>query len=883
MYDPLVELVDTLPRVNIPDKTTMELECRFYIDERQESKQKRKRYSSTETIQLTKNIINHYLKKGNQCSIEQSINFINGQNIKQLVFINGKQQKDKKFHYIKNRIINPIIVHDDPLYRINVSFEKEIPEFNVKDCQFAKIKLRFSIIVDSWRLDITLVKNVKTLSNPKEIKSAKSRMLYEITTDTFIDKAPWSITDYIEIETEYISNMNNLSIQSITSAVNIIQYHISTVKNNKTIDNSNKHSNNYQTKIYEVAKYIQPKRANQFLHKWGIKQLSNQVIEMDKNTFVNNILNDITDYYITDKVDGKRTILYITPDGSWGISDTLEEFKSTNINNTFIFDTERYDTEGKDGIIHYIFDVMVWDGEIIINTPFSDRLEYFTRAVDLINGSVNGLSLAIKPFEKLTNDFQSQIKKRKKAKLPYETDGFIFTPYNGLYTSMVVYKYKPLDSLTVDFLIKKCPQKLLNIKPYIQNNNTLYLLFCGISKQVYQKLNMDVIKHYSDVFPTINYKHPPNYFPVQFQPSDTNYAYLFWSDNADLDNEIGEFKITNWKNNKPYKYKWELMRIREDRKVEVERGNYFGNNYKVAEFIWMSYQNPLIIEDEKLERYFQQHESKTHEASRSFNSYVKASILDQFKDVPYVMDLASGKGQDLFRYGKVRTKNLLCVERDLTALQELIKRKHDYSKLKDNGKMYIMSQQLDLTAPYKDNIAQLINSNIQLPNNGFDLIVCNFALHYLIGTYANVINIGKFINHYLKPGGRFIFTAFDGKKVLNLLEENKGEWKSSTPNKFHIKKKYTQTTIQPIGQKIDVLLPFSNDQYYTEYLVNIDYLSREYAKYGLTLETNMSFGDYQAKYKPRGDNKIMDADDLLYTSLYHYYGFYKTKKGGRKK
>ena len=92
------------------------------------------------------------------------------------------------------------------------------------------------------------------------------------------------------------------------------------------------------------------------------------------------------------------------------------------------------------------------------------------------------------------------------------------------------------------------------------------------------------------------------------------YTYLFWSKDTNLDNNVGEFILDK-------KLNWNLIKIRDDRKIDVDRGNYFGNNYKIAELIWMSYKDPLIIEDLKEDMYFRVHESKKHEAQRNYNSF----------------------------------------------------------------------------------------------------------------------------------------------------------------------------------------------------------------------------------------------------------------------
>jgi hypothetical protein len=152
---------------------------------------------------------------------------------------------------------------------------------------------------------------------------------------------------------------------------------------------------------------------------------------------------------------------------------------------------------------------------------------------------------------------------------------------------MKVYKYKPCDKLTIDFYIKKSPDNFAkNTK-----DQTLYLLFCGISKNMFFKLRMNFTRRYDDIFPNINTKNLPQYFPIQFSPGNQHHIYHFWSNYKYLDNEIGEFLYD------VHSHKWKLEKIRYDLKVEVARGNYFGNDYKVAESIWISYKNPLVIEN----------------------------------------------------------------------------------------------------------------------------------------------------------------------------------------------------------------------------------------------------------------------------------------------
>jgi SAM-dependent methyltransferase len=618
------------------------------------------------------------------------------------------------------------------------------------------------------------------------------------------------------------------------------------------IGGNKEHNNEYQDIIFEISKYLKPHMSNKFKDEYGMKQLTNQVIELNKIIYLNDLRNKITNYYITDKIDGKRTILYLSPSKNYAISDKLEELTVDHtFNDICILDTEAYNDN------YYIFDVMVFDGKSLVKEPFKERMKYFDKFsdIDIIKN---------KPFIKLDNNFKNQIKEFKKKEKKYETDGIILTPLDGVYENMKVYKYKPIEHLTVDFLIKKCPDKLLSNKT---NKKNTYLLFCGISKRVFYKLRMNLIKYYVDIFPNININNLPQYFPIQFEPSSKKDAYYYYDDNNNLDGEVGEF-LYNIKTNK-----WELKRLRDDRKIEVKRGNYFGNNYKIAELTWLSYENPLVIEDdeENVETYFQEHDNQLQKASRNYNSFVKSELFKKFKGTKKVIDLASGKGQDLFRYSQFNMENILFLEIDKIALMELISRKHSFAEDKNiKSNMNILTQNVDLLDSYEENINKINNV---FEDKKVDLIICNFAFHYLLKNKKSLKNICELINFYLKKNGKFMFTSFDGEKIINLLNENKGDWTVKVNNKikYSIRKKYTGNELEKIGQKIEVLLPFSNKSYYEEFIVNIETICDELKNYGIIMESNESFSKYLDSYKG-----FLDYNDKKYVNLYHYYIFTKT-------
>ena len=646
----------------------------------------------------------------------------------------------------------------------------------------------------------------------------------------------------------------------------------------------------YQKVLYDIAKYIKPSIRNKFKKDYGIKQLSNQVIELNRATYLSELHHQIADHFMTDKIDGRRTILYLSNDRSYAVGDSLTELDLRTKDLT-ILDTELYEDN------YYIFDVMVYEGRSLIDRRFEERLKYFDKFNDMAH-------IMTKQFIRLTDRYKEQIRDFKKEPKAYEVDGIILTPADGTYNRMKVYKYKPSEQQTIDLLIKKCPYELQkenkffdtrslpNTSPALNTSSvsdtsptpntssvsdtsptpntrrTLYLLFCGIDKRVFYKLSMRLINHYNEIFPEIDTKSLPRYFPIQFVPSSRKNAYLFWSDRDHLDGEVGEF-LYNTRDDE-----WTLKKIREDRRVEVSRGNYFGNNYKIAEFIWMAYSDPLIIEEigETSDIYFQEHDNILQKTTRNFNSYVKSEIFKKFRNTNWVMDLASGRGQDLFRYSTNNMRNIIFIELDRVALMELIVRKHSFAgDASFRNNMQVLIQNVDLRDNHLKQIEQI--DNVYTRRN-IDLIVCNMAFHYMMKNNESLRNICKLINHYLKPKGRFVFSAFDGNKIVSLLDRDGGEWTVRVGDqiKYSLVKKYSDDHLITIGQPIEVVLPFSRNTYYKEYLINIETIERELGKYNIVMESNESFSKYLDRYK---DYSKLDADDRKYIDLYHYYIFVK--------
>lgn len=901
---------DTVSNDILDETINIELEIKVLIDPRIKTPHYIpivKNNNINDFISDIKNIIYNAIQYG-ESSLSQTINFIKTNTtdmfVKQLVFVNGIQDKSQKKYYTKSSLIPPVfLVSKDsrqPSYKL--SLNKEInKDSDENEFDIVRFRLRYSIEfhnnkLSNWRLDLTLVKETKNQS-VEQLKQIRDVLFNpKINKDNFMDVVDWLYPTRIEIELEYIDKDIQLSdISNLDILWNVLYTETRT----------------YNDCVCQIAQIIKPQYLDKFKTGYfGLKQLGNSPIELTYKEYFNIVLNNIDNYILTEKIDGTRSMLILYPQK--GICHVInkkysciEVEKYSSGDDLIILDSEEYNENGM--VYYYVFDV-IWCNQNISKYNFCETNEKEQNNINIRKDRLTIIKhltdkyeiLRTKHFIQLnSSNYSQQIHEfyNLAQKLPYETDGIIFISKNANYCDTLNFKWKPIEKSTIDFVAKKCPSSMLGINPYVnKQNKTLYLLFLGIRSNEYSKLGITKIKSYNKLFKKVQYK--DKYLPIQFSPSSDPFAYLFWSENPELDNNIVELSR---KDNE-----WVLHKVRTDRKIDMDRKTYYGNYFKYAEMIWMNYQNPLTIENicsPNQQNYFKVDDNKKYKYIRKFNNFVKNHLIKMYTknyETQWVIDLASGKGQDLFKYIDCGIQNILMIDNDISALTEVVNRKYEYiNNKKINTMSKIFIKQIDLTKSFKDILCEFKNSRFDIPliekininknmsevktqekphKFGVQLIVCNFALHYLIPNKQMIKNFVSLIGNLLKPGGVFIFTAFNGQKVFDLLESNNGEWNYKDGDKliYSIKKKYTGG-FTGTNQKIDVLLPFSNNQYYTEYLINIAYLTNEFEKKKFTLINDDTFNIYLnnfEKLKPYF-YKEMTNGDKEFTGLYSFYVFHK--------
>lgn len=748
---------------------------------------------------------------------------------------------------------------------------------------------------DDWALHIDLVKE---LNNPLEfatkLKPSKVSLV-----DTDLSEMQSSAFDYVTVSVVKTSDAPVSHLQIAELVADLTGVEESTHSNNEA----------YQAAIFNLAKDIlkDPVQIAQFKRKSGFKRIVSNTIELSRPIFFKKVLPVIDTIYMTDKMDGVRAMLvidevyrrsghrriylgadiYAISDKIYSVSTFQNPVKSSTIETDHtVLDVEMMENK------FYCFDVIAFKSKRLSGLPFKERLSRFEEVAKLMDKYELGTT---KEFIKLSQTtFGDQLKAFYEKKRSYHIDGIIFTPegmfhreavaqqkhkfdriFNTNYANTISFKWKPLDQLTIDFYL-------------MQVSKTAYALCSGIDMKTFKKLRLSFFN---------GYKPPPSpnahqYFPIQFEPYDGNFDYM-WTptpeelkiikevpDFKSLDGMVGEFKFAE--NNKQLE-KPELIRLRADREQDIAKGEYYGNNLKYAELIYHSIQYPLTIDDmcNGSGGYFGE-TSDWYKPQRSFNSFVKTYLMETYlhpkSETARIMDFACGHGQDLARSVDIGFDEIVMMDKDVDAIYDLLDRKYDLRIKRKEGSANVHIKRIDLEESSDKTIKDL-----RIAPESADSAMINFALHYIChsagpGQNNPVEEFAKLVGYYLKPQGRLMITAFNGKSIFDLLE-GKDEW-SATENskiKYSIKKAYSSNSLTLNDQSIEVLLPFSGGEYYREYLVNYEYVQSVFEANGFKMIAADTFEPLLRSYKAQNKKQYeyLSSIDKEYVSLYGYMIFEK--------
>lgn len=966
--------------------------CRNYFNDKEQELEMRITIDESLFSDLYNRILKSELSgdiKIENSKIIQSIAFItNEKNFtsRRAEIFYEKGVKKNESYILKKSSMKPFMTN---LYKLSLAKETPIDTFNYNNVNVVRIKLRSAITFESkkykfirdWAFHFTLVyrmgndsESIKK-SDYEKLEALRNKLITgDLKVKNFLDLLNTEgIHLFPEFEIEYSPKKSqdiDTMVQSIKGMIDLVKTWLTPAYENVL---------EYQHEIYSIAERLIKDRytLGGFRSRNGLKNLVNQPLQLTNDVFKSELLPNIDKYFLSNKIDGERVLVKMSNEPELKIilagevlnlveliKDPKKLLKYTLVDAEYIPSTSKSSKSSnskKDSSKNkskekspriFIFDVLYYDGNKMTQLPFQEREKLLDKIALVFNEATNikcerkiMIPLSKDPKDK-KNYYKKQIEKVFNMKFTStEIDGLIFTPFNSIngnkehvkykygypddYFDMKVYKWKPPEKSTIDFLILKAPDSLLGKKPFIKKKGKiLYLLFCGIKKNLMNKINITYMNDYKKIISGIHIK--SDNYPIQFSPSSNPNAYLYYAPDSikDIHGKVGEF--VGRKRNADEMLEedkddiitqneiiWELVKMRPDKDIEVQRGVSYGNSFRTAELIYDTYAHPLTLEmlisepsSQNSEiQYFQQTKSPMYIPPTKLNAFVKFQLMKQLEGKDWILDLASGKGNDLFIYDCLRIKNGIFIDIDASALNELNNRKYSLGDSKfyvfcdpPNEHIKVYTVESDTTVPYSETLMKLKNISCPITqsydsklleqsskNNkikrekrdGVDAVIINFAIHYMIHDKESLTNIINLVDKSLKSGGIFIFTCFDGSRVFDLLKKTqyKKSWDIHQDNalKYSIKKKYKNDKFTDFGLQIGVVHPFSKGEYYDENLLGIERVIKEFEKNGYKLHQYSSFGDWIPKFKQfdKRFGELLTDDDEKYVSLYSYVSLYK--------
>jgi len=779
---------------------------------------------------------------------------------------------------LKRRMLEPpVVVKQFIDYTINMPVETESRPFATK--QDAQVLFKVSAVysTDNWDVKLSAIKKSAIRSVGPVMKAVVQEMFAGTVTSSFLETVAFNLVTQFNIDIVYTGDRATLTAEIINEVTADVFAMINPEYAAESI---------FRSEVAAVAAVIikNPRLIQQFRRNGSLKRLVNQAWALSRQSYAS-VFPPIG-YYVTEKADGQRAVASIVGSRCRILSGRLDEYMGASgaaLAPTTGLSADMTITDGEllaDGRL-LVFDVMVCEGQLLVDEPFSVRVTYLVEACEHINRVIAAATnsrntdrpkttASPKLFFRLNDE---NIKERITAvygqSYTYEIDGIMITPPDQTYALTQTLKWKPTKDNTIDFLMIRMPNHLIGRGRAVRKPGyELYFMFVGISADMMAKLNLTFIEQYRSLFPTRS----DVYFPVQFSPSADPYAYMFWySGNENLHNKIVEMRKQVFLDEATQRHligDWEVVRVRDDRRLETRD---YGNNFMTAETIFMNYVNPITLEDlwSPITSYFTKDADNSYKAPNGFKRFaITQEITGQLANADLIIDFAAGRGADINRYQMAGVKRGLFIDIDLDALNELVSRK--FSLLTNKRKQHLLANKntLNIMTMHAD-LLQPAATTIDAIGTNYDIVegqaaggVCNFAIHYMCGNLTKVRNFVKLVAAMLAIGAPFIFTTLSARRVFDLLAANKiapgDEWRATegTTVKYAIRRKYTTNRLAKTNQMISVKMPF-NDDYIDEPMANIDMLITEFIAAGFEFVKNISFAEYAALFAAK--NKVLAA------------------------
>jgi len=342
----------------------------------------------------------------------------------------------------------------------------------------------------------------------------------------------------------------------------------------------------------------------------------------------------LSEYTVTEKADGERLLMYINEVGNvylinntfrvedTGLKASADAYNSL-IDGEYITCNKRRDTTKKG--LYAAFDIYYIKNKKVTDLPLIDknasRYKYLKSLESLINSKDNAIEFIVKNHitsDNILLDCKNILENVKSY--PYEIDGLIFTPaklavYSYYANKAVpitdnmkwdrVFKWKPVEQNTIDFLIQEGKEIMIDGQKYKEIK-----LYVGYNASQWEQISPEegLRLKYDKDYAKQNRTQRTSYIPKLFKPTiyyspgieiahiKINHNGELRADNGDkIEGEsIVEFKyILDEKI--PIGRRWIPLRVREDKTRIYKQGKLSktANELGVAINIWRSIHLPV--------------------------------------------------------------------------------------------------------------------------------------------------------------------------------------------------------------------------------------------------------------------------------------------------
>jgi hypothetical protein len=329
------------------------------------------------------------------------------------------------------------------------------------------------------------------------------------------------------------------------------------------------------------------------------------------------------------------------------------------------------------------------------------------------------------------------------------------------------------------------------------------------------------------------------------------------------------------------RFRWVPLRVRTDKTAEYRSGQKnYGNAYHVANSNWHTIHHPITKQmlttglniPEELgddDVYYNRTTSSGDTSTRGLRDFhnlvVKRALIGgASRRGNTLIDFAVGKGGDLPKWIHAHLSFVLGVDISKDNIQNQLDgacaRYLDYCKrfsimpgalfVQGNSALNIKSGTGISGEKYKQIVRAVFGDGPKdkailgegvyreygKAENGFNVSSCQFAIHYMFETRANVCNFLRNVCECTQVGGYFIGTTYDGATMFDALKSDDGIAVMHNGTRvWQVTKAYTATEFPDdetcVGYAIDVYQESINKTF-REYLVNFNYLKRLMANFG---------------------------------------------------